>query len=187
MAAHPAAHSSLHSQSPGFVLRQQDQVWWASPVVKPLLAPQPLLRHCFRGGSVAQIWLLKCEGKFTGRGTSRECIFCLTPFLSSQFECCNVRRDVWSCGSHPITMKPKAKNAKPIPPRMIKRKRVSADISKHLTKLRPLPLKKNQQILSVKGKIVNNLGLDKINRKKSMMLCKYLFNKRENKFPHIFD
>lgn len=165
MAAHPAAHSSLHSQSPGFVLRQQAQVWWASPVVKPLLAPQPLLRHCFRGGSVAQIWLLKCEGKFTGRGTSRECIFCLTPFLSSQFECCNVRRDVWSCGSHPITMKPKAKNAKPIPPRMIKRKRVSADISKHLTKLRPLPLKKNQQILSVKGKIVNNLGLDKINRK----------------------
>jgi len=39
-------------------------------------------------------------------------------------------------------MKPKAKNAKPIQPRMIKRKRVSVDISKHLTKLRPLPLKK---------------------------------------------
>lgn len=49
MATHPAAHSSLHSQSPGFVLRQQAQVWWASPVVKPLLAPQPLLQTLFQG------------------------------------------------------------------------------------------------------------------------------------------
>ena len=48
LAARPAAHSSFpRSQSPVFVLQQQAQIWWASPGVKPLLAPQPLLQTLF--------------------------------------------------------------------------------------------------------------------------------------------